>query len=163
MWTSWVICRWMLNRGRMTCEWAGVLITRLITTQRCPLKVQKGLEGQYHLDISLYFHKVLYNDISFHNYESATISSIQYWASTVKLSNCHNEPVYCKFIGTLSWYLLYTDRLGKVQHLRPGGRRFVLFGVQNKTCPPAGGAKKSRPLPEAKEFTCPLHDFTIEK
>ena len=124
----------------MTCEWAGVLITRLITTQRCPLKVQKGLEGQYHLDISLYFHKVLYNDISFHNYESATISSIQYWASTVKLSNCHNEPVYCKFIGTLSWYLLYTEQsLGKVQHLRPGGRRFVLFGVENNP-----------PLPEAK-------------
>ena len=45
------------------------------------------------------------------------------------------------------------------------GLRFVLFGVENKTRPPAGGPKKSHPLPEAKNFTCPppLHDFTIEK
>ena len=35
--------------------------------------------------------------------------------------------------------------LGKVQNLRPGGRRFVRFGVENKT----------RPLPEAKKIPAP--------
>ena len=34
-----------------------------------------------------------------------------------------------------------------------GDRRFVLFGVLNKTSPPAGGQKNSPPTPEAKKFT----------
>ena len=42
--------------------------------------------------------------------------------------------------------------LGRVQILRPGGRRFLLFGVENKTRPPAGGLFLPGP-----------HDFTIEK
>ena len=54
--------------------------------------------------------------------------------------------------------------LGKVQNLRPGGRRFVLFGVENKTCPPAGGAKNpAPPCRRPKILPAPLHDFTIEK
>ena len=44
---------------------------------------------------------------------------------------------------------------GKFRIYILGGPRFVLFGVENKTCPPAGGAKNPAPLPEAKYFTCP--------
>ena len=67
----------------------------------------------------------------------------------------HEEANFkCKIIRTSDCNDHVGLSLGKVQNLRPGGRRFVLFGVQNKT----------RPLPEAKNFTWPpLHDFIIEK
>ena len=44
---------------------------------------------------------------------------------------------------------------GKFRIYILGGPRFALFSVENKTCPPAGGAKKSRPPAGGQIFYLP--------